>query len=78
MASFNPVTVQEQNTMAPVPGAKCTECGTVLRVDSLQIANGAEVLISYWCPSNTCYRYGQCCKIFRLGELPKGGFSGGA
>ena len=72
VANFHPVTVQEQNTMAPVPGARCTECGELLRCNSLQLAGGAEVILSYWCASNTCYRYGVHVHTFRLGELPKG------
>ena len=59
--------------MAPVAGARCTECGEILRCNSLQLAGGAEAVLSYWCPNNAggCYRYGVHVHTFRLGELPK-------
>jgi len=67
-ASYNPLTVQEQRTATPQPGARCTECGSLLRAKVWQLAGGLEFFHAYWCASATCYRYGVHTSVFRLGE----------
>jgi len=66
---FHPVTVQENSTLMPQPGARCTECGRLLRTNTIQLVPmGAELFLSYWCANNECYRYGVHVHTFKLGE----------